>query len=155
MTVIVAVSTCSGLTGTEKYQKMKFGDWELHIITDAFGETNAILSHDPTRQTSMQISCNDSAGFYSMHVRHPDPIGWNTHIIPVKYKVGNSGDVVTEIWAHDYSHDMTYKVDATELVNAMMPASGNLVFRVLTTDFTPSLKGFTKAINELDKYCKH
>lgn len=71
----------------------KFGDWELRITKNAFGETDAYLSHDPAPHTTMQINCKPN-GKYSMNLRHPDPVGWNFNQIEVKYKIGNNSKII-------------------------------------------------------------
>lgn len=144
----------SQITYAGSKKTKNFGDWKLWIKTDSFGETSAYLEHDSTPDLSILIKCEER-GKYSMELHHPVSSGWTNNFIEVKYKIGTTGAIKTEEWYHFRNSNLTILDDATSFVESMKAAPGRLALKAWYKEFNPSLMGFTKAINELDKYCKN
>jgi hypothetical protein len=130
----------------------QYGDWELRVKLDAFGEKDAYLAYDLNNRETFQVDCKQGGG-YSVTIKSRDPVGWHLKEIDVKYRIGN-GPIKTEQWSHMYVHDFTYLDDGTGFVNEMRRTNGKLAFQVLMTQFNPSLNKFDEAVTAMDANCK-
>jgi hypothetical protein len=137
----------------EKAECYEVGNWNFTVNEDVFGKKKAMLictSRDI--DATIIIKCNK--GLYSITITQSRKIPWMQPVVPVQYKIGPDGEMKKELWTYDPSFNITELDDASVMIEKMKAAPGHLILKSLADEFKPSLIGFTKAINKLDKYCK-